>query len=135
MAGTERANVADLVRAAAVHRPDGVALVHRPETGDRTTTTWAAVDDDVEATAVGLRTELGLRTGDRVALAMGSSPAFVTAYFAVLPMGMIIVSSGSSEFRYACTDDVSELPSLRTTVALPPLPSDPAAAEAASAEW
>jgi len=91
VAGTERANVADLVRAAAVHRPDGVALVHRPETGDRTTTTWAAVDDDVEATAVGLRTELGLRTGDRVALAMGSSPAFVTAYFAVLRAGLVAV--------------------------------------------
>ena len=91
VAGTEGANVADLVRAAAAHRPDSVALVHRPETGDRTTTTWAALDADVEATAVGLRTELGLHTGDRVALALGSTPAFVTAYFAVLRAGLVAV--------------------------------------------
>jgi long-chain acyl-CoA synthetase len=91
VAGTERANVADLVRAAAAHRPEGVALVHRPGTGGRTTTTWAALDADVEATAVGLRTELGLRAGDRVALALGSSPAFVTAYFASLRAGLVAV--------------------------------------------
>jgi long-chain acyl-CoA synthetase len=91
VAGTERANVADLVRAAAARRPDGVALVHRPESGERTTTTWAALDAVVEATAAGLRSELGLRPGDRVALALGSSPAFAIAYFAVLRAGLVAV--------------------------------------------
>jgi long-chain acyl-CoA synthetase len=91
VAGNERANVADLVRAAAAHRPDGVALVHLPETGIRTSTTWAALDADVDATAAGLRSELRLRTGDRVALALGATPAFVMAYFAVLRAGLVAV--------------------------------------------
>ncbi len=89
--GTERANVADLVRAAAARRPNGTALVHVPTAGDRTTTTWAALDADVEATAAGLRSELGLHTGERVALALGSTPAFVTAYFGALRAGLVAV--------------------------------------------
>ena len=72
------ANVADLVRAAAARRPGGVALVHLPTLGSRTTTTWSALDADVDATAAGLRTALGLHEGDRVALAMANTPAFVT---------------------------------------------------------
>jgi long-chain acyl-CoA synthetase len=91
VAGTERANVADLVRAAAARRPDGVALVHLPESGPRTTTTWAELDADVDATAAGLRSELGLREGARVALALGSTPGFVTTYFAVLRAGLVAV--------------------------------------------
>ncbi|MEO7982194.1 MAG: AMP-binding protein [Sporichthyaceae bacterium] len=91
MVGTERANVADLVRAAAARRPNGTALVHVPTAGDRTTTTWAALDADVEATAAGLRSELGLHTGERVALALGSTPAFVTAYFGALRAGLVAV--------------------------------------------
>ncbi len=103
MAGTDREgtvpggtggaprNVADLVRAAAGSRPDAVALVHLPGSGDRTTTTWAALDAAVDATAAGLRSELGLRSGDRVALALGASPAFVVAYFAVLRAGLVAV--------------------------------------------
>lgn len=89
--GDPRRNVADLVRDAAARRPDGVALVHRASAGTRTTSTWAAVADDVEATAAGLRTELDLDPGDRVALALANSPAFVTAYFAVLRAGLVAV--------------------------------------------
>ena len=85
------ANVADLVRAAAARRPGGVALVHRPALGSRTTTTWSALDADVDATAAGLRTALGLHVGDRVALAMANAPAFVTSYFAVLRAGLVAV--------------------------------------------
>ena len=85
------ANVADLVRAAAARRPGGVALVHLPTLGARTTTTWSDLDADVDATAVGLRTALGLHDGDRVALAMANSPAFVTSYFAVLRAGLVAV--------------------------------------------
>ena len=85
------ANVADLVRAAAARRPGGVALVHLPTLGSRTTTTWSALDADVDATAAGLRTALGLHVGDRVALAMANTPAFVTSYFAVLRAGLVAV--------------------------------------------
>ena len=85
------ANVADLVRAAAARRPGGVALVHLPDARSRTTTTWAALDADVDATAAGLRTALGLHAGDRVALAMANTPAFVTSYFAVLRAGLVAV--------------------------------------------
>ena len=85
------ANVADLVRAAAARRPGGVALVHLPTVGPRTATTWSALDTDVDATAAGLRTALGLHEGDRVALAMANTPAFVTSYFAVLRAGLVAV--------------------------------------------
>jgi long-chain acyl-CoA synthetase len=85
------ANVADLVRAAAARRPDGVALVHLPTVGRRTTTTWSALDADVDATAAGLGSALGLHRGDRVALAMANTPAFVTSYFAVLRAGLVAV--------------------------------------------
>ena len=44
--------------------------------------TWAELDRDVDAAAAGLRTELHLHAGDRVALALANTPAFVTAYFA-----------------------------------------------------
>ncbi len=91
MAGSERANLADLVRAAAARRPEAVALVHLSGSADRTTVTWDALDADVEATAAGLVSELGLRSGARVALALGSSPGFVTAYFAVLRAGLVAV--------------------------------------------
>ena len=85
------ANVADLVRAAAARRPGGVALVHLPTVGARTATTWSALDADVDATAAGLRTALGLHEGDRVALAMANTPAFVTSYFAMLRAGLVAV--------------------------------------------
>ena len=84
-------NVADLVRDAAARRPDGTALVHRAADGVRATTTWADLADDVDATAAGLRTELALDPGDRVALALANTPAFVTAYFAVLRAGLVAV--------------------------------------------
>lgn len=83
-------NLADLVRDTAARRADATALVHvRP--GGRATTTWRRLGEDVEATAAGLCTELGLRPGDRVGLAMANSPAFVTAYFAVLRAGLVAV--------------------------------------------
>ena len=87
--------MADLVRAAAARRPDGVALVHTPSGGPRSTLRWSALDADVEATAAGLRTDLGLRPGDRVALAMANTPAFATAYFGILRAGLVAVPLNS----------------------------------------
>lgn len=85
-------NLADLVGRAAAGRGEQVALRHLPQgASDVVTMTWAEVDRDVDAAAAGLRSELRLRTGDRVALALENSPAFVTAYFGILRAGLVAV--------------------------------------------
>ena len=78
-------NLADLVRAAAERRPDGVAFVHR---GD--SSTWSEVDAAVDDAAAGLL-GLGLVAGDRVGVQLGNTPDFVTAYFGVLRAGLVAV--------------------------------------------
>ncbi|MGZ4591366.1 MAG: AMP-binding protein [Actinomycetes bacterium] len=83
-------NVADCVRAAARRRGQGVALVHGSGTS-RVEVTWAQLDADVDAAAVSLRNQLGLHPGDRVALTLSNTPAFVTAYFAILRAGLVAV--------------------------------------------
>ncbi|HEX7188691.1 MAG TPA: AMP-binding protein [Actinomycetes bacterium] len=92
-AGSPSANVADLVRAAAGRRGDETALRHLPAGGAAPVTrlSWAELDRDVDAAAVGLRAELHLRPGDRVALCLSNSPAFVVAYFATLRAGLVAV--------------------------------------------
>ncbi|MFC9613099.1 hypothetical protein [Streptomyces sp. NPDC056721] len=60
--------------------------------------------------------------------------ACVSAYFADVPTGMIMVSSGSRLLRYDFTDEVSVLPSLSTTPPALLVPSAPAATDAARAE-
>ena len=85
-------NLADLVRRAAAGRGDRAALLHVPDgASEAVTTTWAELDRDVDAAAAGLRDQLHLRDGDRVAIALTNSPAFVTAYFAVLRAGLVAV--------------------------------------------
>lgn len=85
-------NLADLVRRAGARSGEAAALAHVPA-GSSTAreTTWAELDRDVDAAAAGLRSELRLRTGDRVALVLDNSPAFVTAYFATLRAGLVAV--------------------------------------------
>jgi long-chain acyl-CoA synthetase len=79
-------NLADLVRRSAARRPDATALVHE---GARTT--WSDLDAAVDAAAAALVNELGLTTGERVALCLSNTPDFVTAYFAVLRAGLVVV--------------------------------------------
>ena len=79
-------NLADLVRRSAARRPDATALVH-----DGARTTWSDLDAAVDAAAASLVSELGLTTGDRVALCLSNTPDFVTAYFATLRAGMVVV--------------------------------------------
>jgi long-chain acyl-CoA synthetase len=83
-------NVADCVRASARRRGAAVALVEG-RGQQRSETTWAALDADVDAAAAGFRHELRLHPGDRVALVMGNSAAFVTAYFGLLRAGLVAV--------------------------------------------
>ena len=78
-------NLADLVRAAAQRRPDGVAFLHRG-----TSTTWSELDAAVDAAAGGLRA-LGLGAGDRVGLQLGNTLDFPVAYFGALRAGLVAV--------------------------------------------
>ena len=92
-----RGNVADLVRAAAAARPDHPALLYAAGRADRR-------HDRVVADHLGrarprrrrrrcraVATALACAPGDRVALALANTPAFVTAYFAVLRAGLVAV--------------------------------------------
>jgi long-chain acyl-CoA synthetase len=83
-------NLADLVRASAVRGPDDVALVQVSGPA-RVELSWAELDRQVDSLAAGLRAELHLHAGDRVALTLANSPAFVISYFAVLRAGLVAV--------------------------------------------
>jgi long-chain acyl-CoA synthetase len=78
-------NLADLVRTTAQRRPDAGAMTYRG-----TTTTWAALDADVDAAAAGLL-DLDLHVGDRVALVVPNSLTFVSVYFGILRAGLVAV--------------------------------------------
>ena len=96
------ANLADLVADAAAARPAHPALV----VGDRTQT-WSQVEAAVDVAAAGFQ-GLGLRPGDRVALALTNSPEFVAAYFGALRAGLVAVpvNTGSTqpEVEFVLTD-------------------------------
>jgi long-chain acyl-CoA synthetase len=81
-------NLADLVRASAVRGPEEVALVQGSGAA-RVELSWAELDGQVDALAAGLRAELHLHAGDRVALMLANSPAFVISYFALLRAGLV----------------------------------------------
>jgi long-chain acyl-CoA synthetase len=82
------ANVADLLRQHAADRPDDTALVEAY--GERRAISWGDLEDRVDRCARALA-ELGLVTGNRVAIAMVNSVDFVTAYLGVLRAGLIAV--------------------------------------------
>ena len=78
-------NVAELLAGAADKGPDKVALVHA--TGS---TTYRELD--VAAGGVAARlAALGVRPGDRIAVAMPNVPGFAVAYFGALRAGGIVV--------------------------------------------
>ncbi|MDQ1617537.1 MAG: long-chain acyl-CoA synthetase [Actinomycetota bacterium] len=83
-------NVADLLRASAHRLRDAVALVEGTGSS-RVEITWSQLDTDVECAAVSLRNRLGLHPGDRVALTLSNTSAFVIAYFAILRAGLVAV--------------------------------------------
>ena len=83
LCNTAPVNLADLVRDAAVADPGKPALLHRD-----TVLTWGELDRDVDRFGAGLL-DLGLAPGDRVALVLGNTPAFVTAYFGALRAGLV----------------------------------------------
>ncbi len=83
-------NVADCVAGSARRAGDSVALVHGAGAARREIT-WSQLDADVDAAAAGFRGSLGLPAGDRVALVLGNTPAFVTSYFGLLRAGLVAV--------------------------------------------
>ncbi len=80
------ANLSDHVRVSADRRGEHTALI---QDGQRLS--WRALDAAVDAAAWGLRADLETKVGDRVALVLGNTPAFVTAYFAILRAGLVAV--------------------------------------------
>lgn len=87
-----RGNVADLLTASARRRPDAVALL---EAGSGASLTWAQLDAAADAQAHRLRAE-GLSAGDRVALRLPTSIAFVVGLFGTLRAGGIAVPLSTS---------------------------------------
>jgi long-chain acyl-CoA synthetase len=108
-------NVAGLLQRAAERTPDKPALVETGGPGASAhpvTLTWAELDDAVSSLARGL-TRRGLVGGQRVALSLTNSAAFVTAYLAVLRAGMVAVplnvSSTPGEVARMLADSGSRL--------------------------
>jgi len=91
--GTSVRNLADLVRRAAVARPDHPAVVSAA--GSQT---WGEFDAAVQALAAGLR-GLGLEPGDRIGLVLGNVPAFPLAFFAALRAGLVAVPVNTTYTR------------------------------------
>jgi len=83
----EAANVADLVRTHRATRPDFTAIV---DDANGVCLSWAELDAAVDRLARGLSVA-GLVAGQRVAFALGNSPAFVVTYLAVARAGLVSV--------------------------------------------
>jgi long-chain acyl-CoA synthetase len=81
----DRADLATALGRTAARLPDQRAIVWR----DRTIT-YGELDRRVDAAASALRS-LGVEHGDRVALLLGNTPAFVEAYLGVLRAGATVV--------------------------------------------
>jgi long-chain acyl-CoA synthetase len=78
-------NLADLVRRAADRFPAKAALHYQDGV-----VTWAQFEDQV-ARAAGAFESLGATPGDRVAIALGNTPAFPFCYFGALRAGLVAV--------------------------------------------
>lgn len=85
MAGPSVRNVADLLTRTAARHGQRPALVSA-----QATTTWAELDADVSRVAAGLQAR-GVALGDRVAVVLPTSEAFVLAYLGVLRAGGVAV--------------------------------------------
>jgi acyl-CoA synthetase (AMP-forming)/AMP-acid ligase II len=68
-------------------RSDAPALAE----GERVHATWAAFAERVAAIASGLRDEVGLVPGDRVAIVMRNRPEYLEALFGIWHAGLVAV--------------------------------------------
>jgi long-chain acyl-CoA synthetase len=96
-------DVAARLRRTAAERPDHPALVW--EGGQRS---YGALHTRVDAVTGALQHRFGVAPGDRVALVLGTGPAFVEAAAAVLRSGAVVVpllpGLAPDELRYALAD-------------------------------
>ncbi|MEP7055711.1 MAG: AMP-binding protein [Actinomycetota bacterium] len=95
-------NLADLVRRAADRFPAKAALLYQDQS-----VTWGEFEDQVSR-AAGALASLDLAPGDRVAIALGNTPAFPVCYFGALRAGLVAVpvnpASTSAELRHVLGD-------------------------------
>ncbi len=82
---SDLSNVADLVRLAARRRAEHAALL-----GAHGSTSWGALDADVDRMASALRGK-GLVSGDRVAVVLGNVVEFAVTYYGALRAGLVVV--------------------------------------------
>lgn len=82
---SQTTNLAQIVLDMADRYPQHTALLYRD-----TTYTYAELADELERLAGALE-QLGLRAGDRVALLLYNTPAFVLGYFALLSLGVTVI--------------------------------------------
>ncbi|MEZ5282649.1 MAG: AMP-binding protein [Acidimicrobiales bacterium] len=80
-------NLATWVIRNGVRYPDGPALA----VGEEVHATWAQFATRVARIAGGLCTQLGLQTGDRVAIVMSNRPEYLEALFAIWHAGLVAV--------------------------------------------
>lgn len=80
-------NLASWVQRNGRRFPDRPAIAH----GDRVHATWAELAARTAALAGGLRHELGLLTGERVALVMRNRPEYLEAQLAAWHAGLVVV--------------------------------------------
>jgi long-chain acyl-CoA synthetase len=82
-------NLAGLLRDSAARLPEKVAFVAGSKSSERRLT-YAELDAAVDDVSAGLR-DLGVSTGDRVAIAMHNVLHFPIAYFGILRAGAVVV--------------------------------------------
>ncbi len=100
--GEEPTDLATRLAATASRRPETAALIWQGQVAS-----YADLDQRVTAAAGGLQRR-GVRRGDRVALMLGNSPAFVEAFLAVLRAGAVVVpvntALSAAEVGYILSD-------------------------------
>ncbi len=80
-------NLASWVARHGRRRPDAPALAD----GDSVHATWGQFAERTASAATGLRSDLGLTTGDRVAVVMDNRPEYLEALFAIWHAGLVAV--------------------------------------------
>ncbi len=83
-------NLAECLRASATRLPDKAAILLQPSAGAGAEVTYRDLDGAVDR-AAGAFAAAGLGKGDRVALMMGNSLAFVEALYGALRAGLVAV--------------------------------------------
>src|SRR4051812_14153282 len=88
--GIATLSVATILADAAWRRPDKTALIWAGQAGPEARVTYGELWDQTKAIAGVLR-DHGIGEGDRVAMIVPNVPMFPRVYYAVLPLGAVVV--------------------------------------------